>query len=465
MIGCSKPEVRMLNVAFPEKLSEIKIDPAQIRYASEANLIRSIYTQIFEYDEDGKIFSKILKSYRIEGRRVELEINSEFKISSGRSIDSEDILLTLKRLLKENSNTHNKLDQFLDLSEKPIFVNRNCVYLTLDRAENFSALLNALASIDYSVIPKEALDNNLEIISYEVTTGPYTIKNLNLNLERAELVKNKHHYRNSNRMADVVFYQYIPVEKIVEVFKKGEVDVIPTYYVMPFTLIEEVKKQRDTNEFLTNFIRLFYFEFSDKKFSQFSQNERKQIANHVREVMYKKYDLPNKFTRTVQFFPEKSEIGLTLKQIEQLIKDTSKSEMSAKFSIGVISSRKEAYTQTFEGDKFVKIVSIEESPDIYPQVVDTLFGDSFTSISYNLNVGTFHYDKDESRKMIDHYLSLNSDQERLDYIRKIHYDILAEGRVIPLGHAPYVAISNKKWELKLSKFFAGTPVWGILRAD
>ena len=66
ILGCSqKRENKMLTIAIPYPLNEFSIDPAKIQIATEANILRAIYSPLFEFDSNGKLFSKLVKNYKI----------------------------------------------------------------------------------------------------------------------------------------------------------------------------------------------------------------------------------------------------------------------------------------------------------------------------------------------------------------------------------------------------------------
>lgn len=476
-------KVNILKVGMDFNKSIEQVDTKRINTLTEATLLRNLYSPLFEYDENGNLVTGLVKNYYWDNGSLILEIMDRSLNSDGSSIDANDVLLSLKRLIIDGENLHGDLKEIICPNFSLKSVNDECPGMQVNEGKliftpiNSSVgqhLIQLLASVDYRIIPRRAIDwteSKNKIVNYQLTSGPYYIESYD-NVGHLKLKANIYHYMYSKDMPQVI--ECLPAlgRSAAELFIKNEIDLIPTtttISVDDLNLINDSKMPYEI--YKTHKIRIKLLFFSKSAMKNFTVSERFAAAN-VLESEYRKIILPFE-EDTVQFFQDFGEGYLSADQIESIIvlrKNTILLNKKSIFQLGIYKSSLPKWEHFFTNNlNFThKIISrhpveteIELRPDIYSGINDVAFNASLPLISYNLKQGHFgNYGPDSNQKIIE-YMKLENKQDRILFLNHLHFETLKKCAIYPLSASPYIAVLNNKWKLKLNPYFAATELWQI----
>jgi hypothetical protein len=470
-----------LRIAYPEFQPASFYDPSKIDTARQANILRNIYSRLVEFDKDGNLVGGVAKSFEWIGDSVVFEFRDGLRTIDGRQIGAEDAAVSLKRLIVLGKNTHGEIANFLCANDPPrtigdsckgIRVDGNKLVLTLEAQEKRPFFVPILASLDFAVIPKDSIDlsdSKLPIVDYRNTSGPYFIETDSAG-GAFVLAVNPSHFNFSKDIAQKIEVVPAAGSDATEKFKNGEVDLITTVDATPFLKLVELAEQTQGGGLhRTHNIRLLMVAFTEKGRRDLSLDERICVAQSIRESSAA--ILKNEgFQSTKQFFPVLGAGSLDETQLADLEHRHARPAGTCKsIRIGFKPAMPSQYRELLRasGNSIVDLKSapwrtpIEEQPDAYLDLTDSSFYEDFSLISYSIASGVFSERGEKSRAWLNSYMETESKAERLLKLRKLHFDSIAEVRVIPLGFAPYVAVARAPWKFEFSKFYAGTPLWQL----
>ena len=127
--------------------------------------------------------------------------------------------------------------------------------------------------------------------------------------------------------------------------------------------------------------------------------------------------------------------------------------------IGDISEFKSRIEATLKGSKVFESSDIpalteykneDDEPEMFIAGPDTGFLEDIGLISYSINVGLFGLEKSAGEKWLKEYMAIESKDQRMIKLRKLHIETLESGVSIPLVSAPYVAVARKGVSLAIS---------------
>lgn len=477
----------MLKIATPFKFNEKNIDPAFVRVVQDATLARAMYSGLLEYDKNGRLVLGVASNYKIDKNQIEFEMAPKVLLENGEYLGIEDVEFTVKRNLIKNTTTHSKLKGFFCNNGEVVEIDKPCAGITLDRNKNkiifvldsgakLDSFVSMLTSHDMRIIPRKSVNKDLEIVDRKLVSGPYKLIKVSASGEDLELAANKKHYRVSEKSAQSVMLKYVDASNLEKSFKNNEIDVIPLFHKMSLDLYEKLSVEN--NGFKTEGIKNMFLRFTKKGFENFNSNERLVLGN-IFKSEYLKLVKPNKlFNVGNTVYPKLSEayldesdlIGLNKKISESIMKFKS----SKKIKVGVLKTVHVEIQEAFEKnpnfifqllEKPIMDLRDMELPDAYIESIDSTFTETSNLLVYALRMGLYGHSEVQANDIINELYNENDSDKKLDKIKKIHRDILYEGRAIPFGHSPYVSISNKKWNLGFSKYFAATNIDEITEND
>lgn len=478
--GFSKVDGKMLKIATPFKFNEKIIDPAFVRIVQDATLARALYSGLLEYDRNGRIILGLASNYKIEKNKIEFELGKKTLLLNGEYLNVEDVEFTIKRNLIKNTTTHSKLKGFFCNENEKIQLDQPCRGMVLDKPNNkitfvldsenkVDAFITLLTSHDMRIIPKKSTDKNLDIINYKLVSGPYRFENISESGEELELVANENHYKIKKGVAKKVVLKFVEIQRLEDSFLKNEIDVIPLFHKMPLELFEALSSKH--NSFKTEGIKNMFLRFTKKGFEKFNKDERLGLGNRFKDEYLKKVVTSKLFTRGVTIYPKLSEAFLSegdLKEVQTAINESINDlKTNKKIKIGATPVTFTILKESFKSDLNIEIIKMEKSilelsekelPDAYVEAIDSTFTETSNLLIYALRMNLYGHSEKEASEIINSIYNEKDQDGKLVIIKNIHKQILLEGRAIPFGHLPYVAISNEKWKLNFSKYFAATNI-------
>ncbi|NBW82690.1 hypothetical protein EBR21_13140, partial [bacterium] len=233
-----------LYVGFAEPLEEA--DPRSIRYRSEFNFLRMLYSPLIGYEASGALKSELAEDFYWKDNQAHFHIRKNAKTSLGEPVTFDDVAASFSRLGVQQGGTHGSLLDFMCEADQATShclklekVSDTHFYIQFNGRSEF--LFRLLSSMDYVIIPKRALDPKTgRIIDHTNTTGPYFLDKVSRNPNQI-LSANKSHWLWNNSMPEEVevIYNHAEKERLTPldvVFQKlldGKIDLIPTYAFIP----------------------------------------------------------------------------------------------------------------------------------------------------------------------------------------------------------------------------------------
>lgn len=471
-------------------------DPRKIQYRTEFNFLRMLYSPLVSFEATGALSSGLADDFYWNGSEAHFHLRPNAQTSKGQPITVDDVISTFSRLGMKQGGTHGSLFDLLCGAESS---QENCVginrvtdlhfFLKFPRQSEF--LFKLLSSMDYVIIPKNAIDPmTSEITDHSNTTGPYWIET-QTNNEKTILKANKTHWQWNQKMPDVVEIVYndpskekiTPLEKVFERLLSNEISLIPTYAFIPHQkLAEFVDSQQDKINFhQTDQISIEHLRTTDNA-KEFDQPTLRYILSLVKKEYTKKlleFNLAGKagvdfVQSTDQFFHPRSIGGLEQDQIEILSSlpvISPKTARTRKLRIGCSQNLKSRYEERL-GDalRFVEVVELRSvemrrEVDAYFAETDSGFIEDISQIYFIASMGLLPINKTETESFLRNYVTELNVENRMRLLREMHFQMLKEMSVVPLVTKPYFALTNKKWQMSLPIFQAGTPIWGITRSN
>ncbi|MBP9682937.1 MAG: hypothetical protein KBD76_16170 [Bacteriovorax sp.] len=472
--------VKLIVYALPSK----ELDPINIEFSDDAEFLIGLYSTLITYDETGKIVTQLAQDYSIDKNLLKVNIKRDIKTIDGYEITAEDVAFSFKRLLVMNKNTHGKLDYFLKCEnkyQKPseefdcLKVENNTVIFKLKNEQLIPFFIRVLSSPDYVVIPKSAINQEtLKIIDFRNTTGAYYFAS-----ESADkVIFEKNHGTSSlnfNGPSSIEFVTYDNSrDRLIELLNENKVDIIPTFYPFTRSLIPDfLKMSNKYNVYKTLKIRLSYFQFTDRGLKTYSYENRLKIAAKLKyeflKVFREEYELDN----TYEYFPDfgngritKEQESILREKLENKVNFQLPPELRVRFmslpfnktsSFLTSLSLKNDYNIT---KKSFYAEKIEDQPDIIFHSTDSGFEDNLSLLAYMNSNKIFGLTDSEFEEWINSYVLLPP-LEREKMLNELHYKILSEMRVVPIGFSSYYAVTKRPWKIEAAKMYAGMPLWMI----
>lgn len=466
-----KPTTLKLGYSFFGSIQEI--DPSHIQSIYQSNIIENLFSRLIEYDNKGQIVCGLCSSFNIDQHTIRFHFKNPSKTIDGYKIDAISAKTSLDRIIRSETNTHGTLKSYLDVTTgSPINVNADQLLIKVAKAEWAPFVINLLASMDFSVIPKESLDPKTEkIIDYRNTSGSYYVESSD-DKGRIQLKANTNHKNYTTKMPSKV--QFVPVSpgSASDAFMKEEIDMIdPTYYAYKHDIelilnnLPNARLHQTLNIGLTNLV------FSSRAMSSSNSDDRIAAALTIKDIFLKKTAPIFGAEDTEQFFQSFGQGFITPEQHQILRNRLKKSIRQSKyqFVLGVT----EVYRKWISQSDFPNFITLKffkqspgflpesEKPDVYIRSGDSSFDEDISALSYLFTLGTFSLDKEDGAKWIQNYMDVPSKEDRIKLLRTLHYEMLYSVKVFPIISRPYIAISNSKWDFDFPKIYAGSPLWKV----
>lgn len=479
-----------LRVAFPANKTALSYEPTKIHLGHEYIFLENVFSPLIDVDpKDGKLLPSITESFEWNGDDLILNIRSNSKTISGKLITAEDVEYSLKRLLVLSGNTHGNFKDLVCPNQNLTSVEQDCTGIKRDGSKIIlkagkrkSFLVPMLAAIDFAIIPKASIDpKTLAIIDFKETSGPYYVSK-DSDSGDIELKANPNHFRYTKLIPQTI--KLVPVDPksksaSVDLLLKDQVDHLTTIdQAKPEDIFALTKTNSDLNLHFTHKIRNLSLVFTGKGLKSFSSQDRHAIGVQVQKAFTEILKTKSSYENTSEFFPSMADGGLTIQDLKAINAGFDKSESNIshkKIRIGLIRSGEidswteelkkflpeaDLYQETNVPD-FQKYNSEAEKPDAFIASTDTGFMEDINLISYTLAAGFFGLSKDDRQKWLAHYMEIETKIDRVDQLKKIHYEALATATLIPIAVSPFVAVIKKPWKMELSELYANNQLWLI----
>jgi hypothetical protein len=394
------------------------------------------------------------------------------------------------------SNTHGDLSSILCTEHKlskisdpcpDIVVEGNTLRIKLKRKHYF--LFSMLASMDYAIVPERAVDpETLKIKNYMITSGPYSVQHVEEG--KVSLTVNKEHWHYDKKISEQVDLldfkdsagQWLPRSEVANVFEQGEIDVIPTYaFANQTRMVELAEANSDVQLHMTQPIGLSLLRFNPHS-NRLTQDMKFKIGAIFKRVFAKRF-AGNNFGRkpTNEFFSPVGDGGLDAEQkraVAQMFDQYSNLDnVDAHGLVLAVSKESSKPIIQWLGDSLpgIKVIEGPVKLDFYPidgimpdmmiRVTDTAGIEDISLLGYSLASGIFPYLDEENKSWLQNYIGIESKEERLKLLRKLHFDMLTKPTIVPLSSMPYHALTRAPWQSHFSELFAGSPLWQITKKD
>lgn len=472
-----------LKISWYTDLNLENHDPADIQFAAPAVLLMNLYSSLLIYNNKSEIDFALAEYLNwISDSEIEFKFNTNLRSSKNDPITAEDAYLSFKRLMVKQTNTHGDLQNFLCPGLKLNSMNDDCPGLRYEKNSLFlksadpslaKFLLPLIASCDFGIIPKNAIDWNsadLKIIDYANTSGPFFVDSTN---EKGEhiLKANK-----NSPLYDINMPQTVEIKPVLDnsspiKLQNGEIDMITTIdRARPEDLLQfENNKQYFLHQ--TSGLEVTKLQITSKGQYNLTERERLSLGFLIKNKMAKSWSKETAFKETDQFFPAFGEAGLSdlkLNEIRNLYKESGELPKK-KIKISVEGYRLEEFKKIFSSEENIEFVrfsgrpslkKFEDMEDGYIVPGDTGFYENISLISYYMTTGSFGYaDKKSANKWIQDYIKIEDKSERLAKLKQLHFEVLAKGIIVPISITPYYAVARNDWKLDFHRHFAGTPLW------
>ena len=483
-----------LRVAFPNNGNADSYEPTQIHFTDEYVFLESIYSPLVELsNERGVPVSSVAHEFYWKGGELHFVIRDGLRTIDGHKIGVDDVITSLKRLLVLSKNTHGDFKNLVCPDIRPETMERDCPRikkqgdntLVLDLGEQKDFVIPMLAAIDFAIVPRSSIDpETLKIVDYRNTSGPYYV-------ERDEgggnivLKANPTHFHYGPDMPQEIVL--VPTrgmdrDKVVdELYKSGKLDHITTIGgLFPSELTPMNPKDNNFYESIPIQTELAYI--TEKGRQRLPLKERLAFAKSLQKAFHEYYGGRVGYKEIRQFFiTTKGGQGFS-PEIENSLRESFEKvpmeRSGEEIFLGILKS-KGAVLENYEmlARKYMPQLKVEQSknipafskmtdeemPDYMIVSTDSGFLEDIGLLSYTMNAGYFGLSPKEGKAWLADYMNTQDKKERLDKIDKMHAKSLAEGLMIPLIAAPYVAVIKKPWKMHFSPLFANNQFWKIRR--
>jgi hypothetical protein len=111
--------------------------------------------------------------------------------------------------------------------------------------------------------------------------------------------------------------------------------------------------------------------------------------------------------------------------------------------------------------EFQKYENPDDASDAFVINVDSSAMEDINLISNTLYSGHFGFSKVERAQWLADYTATTDSKDRLNKLRKIHFESLYNATVTPLVEFPFIAIARKNWKMEFSSISVSNPFWKI----
>ena len=484
---------RTLRIAFPRDKKVDAYEPAQIHYSVEYVFLESIYSPLVELsNEQGVPVPSVAHEFYWKGGELHLVIRDNLRTIDGYKIGADDVIASFKRLLILSKNTHGDFKNLICPDIRMETMEQDCPgmkrqgdnKLILDLVKQRDFVIPMLAAIDFAIIPRSSIDpKTLKIIDYRNTTGPYYVER-DKGGGNIVLKANPAHFHHNSKMPQKLVL--VPVkgmgrDKVIESYDKGEFDHITTIGGLSVNELKQIKS-KDNNFYESIYIKTELAHITEKGKQRLPLEKRLAFVKSLQKAFHDYYGSREGYRIIRQFFVATNAVQEFLPEMENLLRESFE-KVSMEYSgegtfLGISKSKGVALEEyemlarkympqlqieQFKGIPALAKLADEDIPDYRITSTDSGFLEDIGLLSYMMNTGNFGLSPKEGKAWLADYMNTSDKKERLNKIDQMHTKSLAEGLMIPLIAAPYVAVIKKPWKMNFSPLFANNQFWKIHR--
>ncbi len=216
------------------------LDPLFMRNVYESTILNQIFNGLLDLDDNLNIVPDIAKYWEISGDRkiYKFYLQDNVFFHNGRKVTAKDFVYTFKRILNfskkedflgiEYLQLIEGAQDFLNNKTKEISGLKIIDSLTLEiiLTEPCTPFLTVLSMNNFSVVPKEEVENNPNFSSSPVGTGPFKFSSWKEN-EYIILEAYEKYFEGRPFLDTLIFYipQHFTYDEEIDKFIRGELDV------------------------------------------------------------------------------------------------------------------------------------------------------------------------------------------------------------------------------------------------
>lgn len=458
------------------------LDPVKINTLEEYELIENLYGRLVEFDEHQELVVDLAHSFHWEGNNLTFIFNEQSQTIDGRTITAEDAYISLKRAMFLGGTGHGDLRELLcpgytlkSMTDPcpGIHLQQNKLVLTPATKELAPFILPFLASGDFSIIPKEAIDLNsttLPIISYRITSGPYYVKQDDKN-GQWELAANRNSKKYSDKMPLSIQLVTSDLEDPIQALFTHKIDIIPTFLHINWHKSNAFKSQALANYNLYSSlpIKVTLICFTPQAMTNFSREQRLFTAQVLANEFKHRIAGPGS-VETVQYFQGVSDGSLS-EQEKILLSNMRDNAKRVEFKIPIQFSSSSAYYQTtrhnllsypeievVDNKVSAYLMPLDARKDTFSISTDSAWSENLAMLNYNIK-GGFMLPDHNMKNWLKDYIATSDRRQRLDKLRKWHFELLNQVVIYPVLANPYFALVRKPWQANFLTYTADTQLW------
>lgn len=216
------------------------LDPLYMRNVYESTVLNQLFNGLLDLDDNLNIVPSIAKYWEISKDRKTyiFYLRDGVFFHNGRKVVAQDFIYTFERILRFSQKDNflgveylsfiEGTDDFLNNKEKYIKGLKAIDSLTLEivLTEPCSPFLTVLSMNNFSVVPKEAVENNPNFSKSPVGTGPFKFGYWKEN-DCIVLVANENYFDGRPYLDTIIFYtpQQFIYDEVIDRFINGELDI------------------------------------------------------------------------------------------------------------------------------------------------------------------------------------------------------------------------------------------------
>jgi len=446
----------------------LPIDPIKNTTITNAFYVNHMYSNLVRVNDYNEYVPDLAEKFYWQKNTLVMEFAKD-------SIaNAQDAEFSLRRTFINTKNDHGDLWRLICSESEDaesclnrVYAKDDKLFIDVSNELNIAMVIPLLASINNKIVPKSAFDTNdlktAKIIDYSKTSGFYHLKNGDIYTL----------YSNNKKLnADESNVQKIQIvdansDNVFKLMEEGRLDVISTTVILSQDQIEKVKQFR-WDIFRTQNIAVTFLRFNQKAVEATTVEDRAFLGSLVRKEFENSKGLFAESTK--QFFQEFGQGYLTKDQLSLIeskkLNTVSKLQNKINFYTVNMPRWKQAFSR-IEGVEInqsnVSIFSRQDIPIFFVMGNDVSFDVSYSQISYLLKNNIFRIPNKTADQILNEYLHLKTNKDKLEFIQKLHFEVLNDYSVIPIWASPAITLASPDYEYKGSKFTSRTLAWKIFK--
>jgi len=274
----------------------VGLDPHTVSSTSSIRIFRQIYDTLIDVDTEMNFIPSLAESWeQPDDLTYIFKLREGVKFHNGREMTAEDVKYSFERVLNPDTAAIGK--SYYDSIDSIEVVDTYTVKFTLK--EPFAPFMTNLTSLYGSIVPKEVVEENGNLMQKACGTGPFMLKEW-IPDNKVILEKNPDYFVEGEPRLDTIEYYVMTDESArVAALRTGSVDVIK----LPASSIPLVEGNNDINilEYQSNDYSYVGFNLDLDKFKDVRVRQAISLAINRQEIIDLVYDGNAKVTG---FVPE-----------------------------------------------------------------------------------------------------------------------------------------------------------------